>query len=172
MEEQKLHEQNLDAQKRTHKTKNRTPGGSPRAREEHKKFNYLSQLRWQEGENLRSQAKAPEPSEDTNHPDVGLDGAEGKSIKTRTSGGPGARESLELTPETLRPAKEPQNPSSFGWPGITLLFPSCQRGPPSDFGSLGGRQTPPRTEKPDFPETRAAHFRAAPGASLGLLERP
>ena len=105
MEEQKLHEQNLDAQKRTHKTKNRTPGGSPRAREEHKKFNYISQLRWQEGENLRSQAKAPEPSEDTNHPDVGLDGAEGKSIKTRTSGGPGARESLGFP---FAPARPPQ----------------------------------------------------------------
>ena len=126
------------------KQKNRTPGGSPRAREEHKKFNYLSQLRWQEGENLRSQAKAPEPSEDTNHPDVGLDGAEGKSIKTRTSGGPAARE----------------------------VFPSRQRGPPSNFGSLGGRQTLPRAEKPDFPKTRAAHFWAAPGASLGLLRRP
>ena len=50
--------------------------------------------------------------------------------------------------------------------------PSRQRGPPSDFGSLGGRQTPPRAEKPDFPETRAAHFWAAPGASLGLLEPP
>ena len=78
--------------------------------------------------------------------EVSLDGAEGKSIKTRTSGGPRARESLG--------------------------FPSRQRGPPSDFGSLGGRQTPPRAEKPVFPETRAAHFWAAPGASLGLLGRP
>jgi len=38
------------------------------------------------------------------------------------------------------------------------VFPSRQRGPPSDFGSLGGRQTPPKAEKPDFPETRAAHY--------------
>ena len=36
--------------------------------------------------------------------------------------------------------------------------PSRQRGPASDFRCLGGRQTPPRPEKPDFPETRAAHF--------------
>ena len=143
MEEQKLHEQNLDAQKRTHKTKNRTPGGSPRAREEHKKFNYLSQLRWQEGENLRSQAKAPEPSEDTNHPDVGLDGAEGKSIKTRTSGGPGAREN------PWGSWSVPEAP----WAPPSLL--GCSR-LPQDGGNLSG----PNREK-------LRDFNARPGGSRG-----
>ena len=43
---------------------------------------------------LRSEVGTLEPSGDTNHPEASLDGAEGKSLKTRTSGGPRARESL------------------------------------------------------------------------------
>ena len=77
---------------------------SPGAKE-NQEIIYISELCWQEGENLRSQVKAPEPSEDTNHPDVGLDGAEGKSLKTRTSGGPRARESLGFP---FAPARPPQ----------------------------------------------------------------
>ena len=54
---------------------------------------------------LRSEVGTLEPSGDTNHPEASLDGAEGKSLKTRTSGGPRARESLGFP---FAPARPPQ----------------------------------------------------------------
>ena len=45
-----------------------------------KKNSYFSQLRWQKGQILRTEAGALERSGDTNHPEAGLDGAEGMAI--------------------------------------------------------------------------------------------
>ena len=63
---------------------------------------------------LRSEVGTLEPSGHTNHPEASLDGAEGKSIKTRTSGF--SLRASEAPPAILGPSgaarrlPEPKNP--------------------------------------------------------------
>ena len=72
---------------------------------------------------LRSEVGTLEPGGDTNHPEASLDGAEGKSLKTRKSGGPRARESrFSLRASEALPAILGPSGAATRLPGPKNLF--------------------------------------------------